>query len=157
MGENYGRMNKNTDFSNGFASVDPEGGIESVDIGIEEGETYADAFLIFLVNGVDLRSKVDLLNFPLILRFLSYFLLELTPKNKVCLQVLYPCSQIFVTGIKKLERGINLLDFEFMRDVFKHSKVDRDYNGRERYRNYIPKIFLLYFEYHKELKVSEME
>lgn len=77
--------------------------------------------------------------------------------NKVCLQVLYPCSQVFITGLKKLERGINLQDFAFLRDIFKHSKVDRGYSGIERYKQYIPKIFLLYFEYHKELKVNEME
>lgn len=81
MIENYGRTNKNTDFSTGFTSVDADGGMENVDIGPDEGESYTDTFLIFLVNGVNFRSKhhaflKELLTLCILTNFsLNYFLI----------------------------------------------------------------------------------
>lgn len=70
---------------------------------------------------------------------------------------MFTCSQLFITGIKKLEKGINLLDYGYLEDIFKLGGVNKKYQGLEKYHEYYPKIFLVYFDYHKDLKISVME
>ena len=59
--------------------------------------------------------------------------------------------------IKKQERGINLEDFMFLEDVFRRGKVEHKYKGTEKFRKYLPGIMLCYLDYHKELRIKDME
>lgn len=78
-------------------------------------------------------------------------------RTKISLQVLFSCSHIFVPGVRKSEKGINLQDFGFLEEIFKYGQISKSYNGKEKYHKYYPKIFLVYFEYHKELKIAAMK
>ena len=59
--------------------------------------------------------------------------------------------------VSKLEKGINLEDFWMFTNVVKFGKIDDKYSGDEKYRHFLPKILLVYFDYHKEILRKEQK
>lgn len=145
--DNYGKGKFSEEkVSRVFSTTGDESILEGMEE-IEDQENDVDCHMLFLLNGVNLRSKF------------SFFLknIEMSHRVKISLQVLFTCSQIFITGVKKLEKGINLQDFGFLDDLFKLGGISKSYIGEEKYQEYFPKIFLTYFDYHKDLKISSMK
>ena len=59
--------------------------------------------------------------------------------------------------LKKAEKGINLEDFMFMSRLFEFGHIQDGYYGNEKYKHYFAAFFMVYFNYHKDLKVEEMD
>lgn len=66
-------------------------------------------------------------------------------------------SSIFIICIKKAEKGINLEDFIFLSRLFEYGHIEDGYNGIEKYKDYFSGVLLIYFNYHKDIKVEEMD
>lgn len=66
-------------------------------------------------------------------------------------------SNIFIICVKKNEKGINLEDFIFLSRLFELGHIEDCYNGEEKYKEFFAAMFLLYFNYHKEIKVDDQD
>lgn len=64
---------------------------------------------------------------------------------------------MFILCVKKAKKGINLEDFIFLSRLFEFGQIQDSYNGTEKYNQYYSGLFLLYFNYHKPLKIEEMD
>jgi len=66
-------------------------------------------------------------------------------------------SNLVVLCLKKAEKGINLEDFDFLQKLLEYVQIEEDYDGQEKFKNYLAALMLVYFSYHRELKVEEMD
>jgi len=78
-------------------------------------------------------------------------------KIRKSMDLLISVSHLLVVMVQKLEKGINLEDFWMLTNIDKYGRISEVYEGDEKYGEYLPKILMLYFEYHKEIPENEMK
>ena len=102
-----------------------------------DSESHFHTYLVFIVNRIALR--------------------RLDQRSKVGCCLLMMVSNLVVICLKKAEKGINLEDFDFLQQLIEFGQIEEDYDGREKFRNYLAAVMLVYFSYHKELRAEEMD
>lgn len=122
---------------NDFVKVQGNNSILSTYGQEEEDEPQFYSYLIFILHGSPLRRQN-------------------LKHQRVC-QLLMLTSNIFIICVRKQEKGINLEDFIFLSRLFEFGHIEDCYNGKEKYREFFAGLFLLYFNYHKEIKVDDMD
>lgn len=102
----------------------------------DEDDVKLYSYLVFIINGCDLRSG--------------------NIKHERAMQLLMITSNLFVMCIKKAEKGINLRDFVFLNRLFECAHIQENYEGTEKYKQFYAGFLLIYFDYHKIVRIAEM-